>query len=279
MHQQCTWTLSKQLPKIVLYHLVFDENQVILICRPHRLYRGQIRAMYWINCEIQERCIMGFVRLPYSHACQLFVHMLVQRTIFCLFMQGIHYWLVYTMQKGPVMQKIFQCLDVPMLHHGDVVAMVILKMMGNPCLTHWGRVTHICVSKLTIIGSDNSLSPDRRQAIIWTNAGLLLIEPLGTNISEILIKILTFSFKTWPTLNAYKPSATLDPYIPTWSIMSPNNHLSFSKSYMLSIHEAITILYSYHLPCQGSRNCQKSDVSNHLFVDMVRSLFQYCPSI
>ena len=38
-------------------------------------------------------------------------------------------------------------------------------------LTHWGRVTYICVSKLTIIGSDNDVSPDRRQAIIWTNAG------------------------------------------------------------------------------------------------------------
>ena len=62
-------------------------------------------------------------------------------------------------------------------------------------LTHWGRVTHICVSKLTIIGSDNGLSPDRRQAIIWTNAGLLLIGPLGTNFSEILIEILTFSIK------------------------------------------------------------------------------------
>ena len=33
-------------------------------------------------------------------------------------------------------------------------------------LTHWGRVTHICVSKLIIIGSDNGLSPSRRQAII-----------------------------------------------------------------------------------------------------------------
>ena len=47
-------------------------------------------------------------------------------------------------------------------------------------LTHWGRVTHICVRKLTIIGSDNGLSPGRRQAIIWTNAGILLIGPLGT---------------------------------------------------------------------------------------------------
>ena len=62
-------------------------------------------------------------------------------------------------------------------------------------LTHWGRVTHICVGKLTIIGSDNGLSPGRRQAIIWTNAGILLIRPLGTNFSEILIAIETFSFK------------------------------------------------------------------------------------
>ena len=62
-------------------------------------------------------------------------------------------------------------------------------------LTHWGRVTHICVSKPTIIGSDNGLSPDRCQAIIWTNAGLLLIGPLGTNFSEILIEILAVSFK------------------------------------------------------------------------------------
>ena len=51
-------------------------------------------------------------------------------------------------------------------------------------LTHWGRVTHICVSKLTIIGSDNGLSPGRRQAIIWPNAGMLLSGAAGTNFSE-----------------------------------------------------------------------------------------------
>ena len=44
--------------------------------------------------------------------------------------------------------------------------------------THWGRMTHICVGNLIIIGSDNALSPGRRQAIIWTNAGLLLIGTL-----------------------------------------------------------------------------------------------------
>ena len=62
-------------------------------------------------------------------------------------------------------------------------------------LTHWGRVTHICVGKLTIIGSDNGLSPERRQAIICTNADILLIGPLGTNFSEILIEIQTYSLK------------------------------------------------------------------------------------
>ena len=56
-------------------------------------------------------------------------------------------------------------------------------------------MTHICVVELNIIGSDNGLSPGRRQAIIWTNAGILLIGPLGTNFSEILIEILLFSFK------------------------------------------------------------------------------------
>ena len=62
-------------------------------------------------------------------------------------------------------------------------------------LTHWGRVTHICVSKLASIVSDNGLSPGRRQAIIWTNAGLLLIGPLGKTFSGMLIEILTYSFK------------------------------------------------------------------------------------
>ena len=62
-------------------------------------------------------------------------------------------------------------------------------------LTHWGRVTHICVSKLSIIGSDNGLSPGWRQAIIWTTAGIVLIGPLGANVSEILIEIYIFLFK------------------------------------------------------------------------------------
>ena len=48
---------------------------------------------------------------------------------------------------------------------------------------------HICVSKLTIIGSDNGLWPGRRQAIIWTNAEILLIRTLERNFCETLSEI------------------------------------------------------------------------------------------
>ena len=56
-------------------------------------------------------------------------------------------------------------------------------------------MTLICIGDLTIIGSHNDLWPGRHQAIILTNALTLLIGPLGTNFSEILIAIPTFSFK------------------------------------------------------------------------------------
>ena len=94
-----------------------------------------------------------------------------------------------------------------------------LEMPWRPCgvshilflepVTHWGRVTHICVGKLTIIGSDNGLSPARCQTIIWTNAGILLIRPSGTNISEILIEIGVFSFKK---INLKMSSAKCRPF-------------------------------------------------------------------
>ena len=60
--------------------------------------------------------------------------------------------------------------------------MLILRL-----LTNWGRVTHIRVGNLTITGSDNGLSSSRHQAIILANAEILLIWPLGTNFSEVLI--------------------------------------------------------------------------------------------
>ena len=81
---------------------------------------------------------------------------------------------------------------------------LIVSLLFSKYDDHWCKVVintfrqsnaHICISDLPVIGSDNGLSPGQHQAIMWTNAGILLIGPLGTNISDILIKIHTFSFK------------------------------------------------------------------------------------
>ena len=50
-----------------------------------------------------------------------------------------------------------------------------LLQMVSILLTLWGWVTHVCVT--TNIASDNSLSPVRRQAIIWSHAAMLSIRP------------------------------------------------------------------------------------------------------
>ena len=79
--------------------------------------------------------------------------------------------------------------------HSSSMKFRINRSLSIKQLTHWGRVTHICVGKTTIIGSDNGLSPCRRQAIIWTNSGTLLMGTLRTIFSEILIECHTFFFK------------------------------------------------------------------------------------
>ena len=85
--------------------------------------------------------------------------------------------------KTRACQALYIYIYIVILSGNEIYNVPILTV---PTLTHWGRVTHICVSNLT---------PDRRQVIIWTNARILLIGPLGTNCSEILIEILNVSFK------------------------------------------------------------------------------------
>ena len=69
------------------------------------------------------------------------------------------------------------------MHHNEWIFIMIMNSW------QWSYKSQI------INGSDNGLSPGRRQAIIWTNAEILLIGSLGTNVSEMLIEIYIFSFK------------------------------------------------------------------------------------
>ena len=102
-------------------------------------------------------------------------------------------------------------------------------------LTHWGRVTHICVGKLTINDSDNGLSPGWRQAIIWTNAGILLIGPSGTNFNEILIGIQTFSFKK---IHLKMSSAKWHPFCLGLNVLMQERHKS--RALAMELHLSCT---------------------------------------
>ena len=90
-----------------------------------------------------------------------------------------------------VMQQSYRPLYIHCYGYHEFIIRCMHTISSKP-LTHWAWVTHMC--NLTIIGSDNGLSPGRRQVIIWTNAGILLIGPLGKNLIEMLIEIHTFSF-------------------------------------------------------------------------------------
>ena len=83
--------------------------------------------------------------------------------------------------------------------------------LSRSCLTHLPLAPHIYASvNWVCIGSDNGLSPVRRQAITWTNTDLLSIGALGTNLNEIRIKIQNFSFmKMHLKLSSAKPAAIL----------------------------------------------------------------------
>ena len=81
---------------------------------------------------------------------------------------------------------------------------------------------HICISKLTIIGSDNGLTPGLFQAIILINAGILSIGPLGTNFSEIFIEIHTFSFKK---MHSKMLSVKCLPFCLSLSVLSKRHYI------------------------------------------------------
>ena len=149
-------------------------------------------------------------------------------------------------------------------------------------LTHWGRVTHICISKITIIGSDNGLSPGRRHAIIWTNVGILLIRPLGTNFSEILIKIYTFSFKKmhlkmssgkWRPfclgLNVLRPNHQLKMHLPMCHVItqSENNHVHTCCYGFLVINPChagkLSVKFSHHHVCWCPEDLYHKNISSH----------------
>ena len=125
------------------------------------------------------------------------------------------------------------------------------------------------------VGSDKGLSPIRRQAIIWTNAGLLSIAPLGTNFSEILTKTQNFSFtimhlkilsvKRRPFCPGKAELIRNDP-VHCWMYLSPGWEESQSLSYLT---------FSRQASCPESRKCMQNNLLYNVFVTNWESLSCY----
>ena len=131
-------------------------------------------------------------------------------------------------------------------------------------LTHWGRAMHICVSNLIIIASDNGLSPGRRQAIIWTNAGILLTGPLGTIFSEILIENSPFPF----TKTRLKVSSAK-----WWPFCLGLNMLNT----IVIVEWALGLLMAWHLLTTAMLTRAHRRKSMNAFIGFQQHLLQYIP--
>ena len=111
----------------------------------------------------------------------------------CLVSLGLLHWYVWQALRRQLASR-EQCLWPPGLGCRAITEYECVNDISNamPLKTYWGRVSLVCVNTVTIIGSNNGLSPGWPQSIIWTNDGILPIGPLGTNYNEILIKIQKF---------------------------------------------------------------------------------------
>ena len=166
---------------------------------------GRHQAIIWTNAGISLIGHSGtnlseiFIKIQITHSCKcIYLKMPSAKWPFCLSLSVLNVTLVSfgaagCWQPSGQVWLLFQQLFLHAIMYRsefgrnrpdiDSIGSILAQIGYATALTHWGRVTQICVSKLFIIGSDNGLSPGRRQAIIWTNAGILLIGTLGTNFS------------------------------------------------------------------------------------------------
>ena len=120
------------------------------------------------------------------------------------------------------------------------------------------------VGKLTIMDSDNGLSPGRRQAIIWTNAGILLTRTSGISFSEILSEIHTVSFKK---MHLKMPSAKWRQFCLGLSVLRDNSDFAKSTCWTFGTLEKLPPLtrptkIHYFMSLQWRHN-EHDGVSNH----------------
>ena len=147
--------------------------------------------------------------------------------------------------------KIFTLLFMSSLQIGSKFEQRNITMV-TPAWTHWGRVTHVCVSKLTIIGSDNGLAPGRRQTIIWTNDGILLIGPLGKKIqwkfnrnSNIFIQENAIESVICKMAAIFSRPQCVNTIVASWHHMASEIWFNLAWQHQEPLHEPILISHQW----------------------------------
>ena len=110
-------------------------------------------------------------------------------------------------------------------------------------LTHWRQVTHICISRLTIIGSDNGLSPSHYLNQCWNIVNLTPRNKLQWNIDwnsyisiqengfEMVVCVMA-AILSWPQcVNSLRPSNCGWCHGSWWALIGSGDGFLFDKKY------------------------------------------------
>ena len=143
----------------------------------------------------------------------------------------------------------FHCSQWWKINQNDIYSSVHL-------LTHWGRVTHKCVGNSTIISSDNGLAPGWCQTIIRTNAGILLIGPLGKKIQwnfnrnlYIFNKEDTFENVVWKLAAILSRPQCVKPTSIVAAGPGDTQHIFIKWGIVITVYQRIIgITFSWYLP-------------------------------
>ena len=142
----------------------------------------------------------------------------------------------------------------------------------NPASSNLIRPSDIYASMQHInIASDNSLSPDRCQVIIWSNAVILSIWRIKEHISmKLYLKFQSFHSRKWAWKYRLWNGGYFAPALICQILSVPFNSIDYTGSYSLSSWGTgrITWIHNWYAPRLNKRN-QNADIIPDVDINVI----------
>ena len=188
------------------------QNVNICLCFLWKIFHIKGEPLWCWICFRKHKNVFAFwiiSRNEIGTVCWLISFLAEDRDLFIMHYEyhGV-WWLAHTRSQG-------------ISNHGISRLSQNIPVSAHEGLTFWGRVAHICLSKLIIIDSDNGLYPGRHQCIVWTDAGILLFGPLEINFSEMCQSNLVKRHSVYCYVQYCIPSLIARFVGPTWGPTGP----------------------------------------------------------